>query len=91
MAIENTDSSNFDKGLSLVKSDFDCRIPGVSLRRRIVIYSKCSKISKTFLRLFSNKMFVSRAGIHKMLVKITNREDPDQCDQGLHSLSKAFR
>ena len=26
----------------------------------------------------SNKMFVIRAGTHKMPVRITNREDPDQ-------------
>ena len=29
-------------------------------------YVKCSKISNTFLYLFSNKMLVIRAGIHKM-------------------------
>ena len=28
--------------------------------------------------LFSNKMLVTRPRIHKMLVKIANREDPDQ-------------
>ena len=28
--------------------------------------------------LFSNIMLVIRAGIHKMLVRIANREDPDQ-------------
>ena len=37
-----------------------------------------SKISNTFLFLFSNKMVVIRAGTHKMLVRIANREDPDQ-------------
>ena len=31
----------------------------------------------TFLVLFSNKMVI-RAGIHKMIVRIANREDPDQ-------------
>ena len=41
-------------------------------------YGKCSKILNTFLVLFSNKMLVIRAGIHKMLVRIANREDPDQ-------------
>ena len=43
-------------------------------------YSKCSKISNTFLFLFSNKTLVFRAGIHnfKMLVRIANRKDPDQ-------------
>ena len=39
---------------------------------------KCSKISNTFLFLLSTKMLVIRAGIHKMLVSISNREDPDQ-------------
>ena len=34
---------------------------------------KCSKISNTFLVLL-----VIRAGIHKMLVRIENREDPVQ-------------
>ena len=41
-------------------------------------YGKCSKISNTFLILFSNKMLMFRAGIHKILVRIANREDPDQ-------------
>ena len=41
------------------------------------IYGKCSKILNAFLFLFSNKMLVFRAGIHKMLVRIANREDPD--------------
>ena len=48
-------------------------------------YGKCSKIQSTFLFLFSNKMLVFRAGIHKMRVNIANREDPDQSDLGLHS------
>ena len=41
-------------------------------------YSKCSKISNTFLFLFSNKMLVFRAGIHKFLARVANSEDPDQ-------------
>ena len=41
-------------------------------------YGKFSKISNTFLFLFSNKMLVFRAGIHKFLVRVANREDPDQ-------------
>ena len=36
------------------------------------------KISNTFLFLFSNKMLVIRAGIHKMPDRIMNREDSDQ-------------
>ena len=39
-------------------------------------------------------MLVFRAGIHKMLVQIANREDPDQeetyFDLGLPCLSKPF-
>ena len=37
-----------------------------------------AKIPNTFLFLFSNKMLLFKAGIHKMLDKISNREDPDQ-------------
>ena len=44
----------------------------------VVRYSKCSKISNNFLFLFSDKMLVFRTGIHKMLVRIANRVDPDQ-------------
>ena len=43
------------------------------------MYDTFSKISDTtFLTLFSNKMLVIKAGIHRMLVIIANREDPDQ-------------
>ena len=41
-------------------------------------YGKCSKISNTFLLLFSIKMLVIRTGIHKIIVRVANREDPDQ-------------
>ena len=51
-------------------------------------YGKCSKISNTF----SNKMLVIRDGIHKMLVRIADREDSDQqSDLGLHCLSRPFK
>ena len=36
------------------------------------------KFQTLCLFLFSNKMLVIRAGIHKMLVRIANREYPDQ-------------
>ena len=42
------------------------------------MYSKCSKISNTFHFLFTKRMLVIKAEIHKMLVRIVNREDPDQ-------------
>ena len=44
----------------------------------IACYGKCSKILNTFLFLFSNKMLVFRVEIHKLLVRIANREDSDQ-------------
>ena len=36
------------------------------------------KIPNTFPFLFSTKLLVIKAGIHKMLVRKANREDPDQ-------------
>ena len=36
------------------------------------------KISNTFLVLFSNKMLVVKVRIHKTLVRIANKEEPDQ-------------
>ena len=45
---------------------------------RLLHYSKFSKISYTLLFLFSNKMLVIRADIHKKVNRIANREDPDQ-------------
>ena len=46
--------------------------------RRTDRYGKCSKILNSFLFLFSNKMLVIRTGIHKMLIKMSTREDLDQ-------------
>ena len=37
-----------------------------------------NKISNTYLFLFSNKMLVIKAGIYKCLVRVADREDPDQ-------------
>ena len=52
--------------------------PDMVLTFTINIYGKSSKILNTFLFLFSTKMLVIRDGINKMLVRIANREDPDQ-------------
>ena len=41
-------------------------------------YGKCSKISNTVLFPISNELMVLRSGIYKMLVRMANREDPDQ-------------
>ena len=49
--------------------------------------SKFSKISNTFLLLFSNKTLVSKAKIYKMLVNIANRVDPDQTGSVLFFLA----
>ena len=35
---------------------------------------------RTLFSLFSTKLLLIKAGIHKMLVKIANKEDPDQTD-----------
>ena len=40
-----------------------------------IYFLKCSTF---FLFLFSFKIVVIRTGIHKMLVRIANSEDPDQ-------------
>ena len=55
-------------------------------------YGKCSKIADIFPFLFSNEMLVFTAGIHKMLLRIANREDPYQTasDLGLPCLSRPF-
>ena len=50
-------------------------------------FSKYSKISNTFLILFSNKLLVFRAGIHKMFVRIANRENTDQTASELQKQS----
>ena len=48
---------------------------------------------RTFF-LLSNKVLVNRAGIHKMLVRTANGEDPDQTasasDLGMPCLSRPF-
>ena len=60
-------------------------------------FAECSKMSNSFfLLLLSYKMFIIRAGIHILLVRIANRENPDQTasleavkkqsDLGLHCL-----
>ena len=43
-----------------------------------VYFGECSIVSNTFLVLFSNKILLFKAGICKLLVRMTNREDPDQ-------------
>ena len=52
---------------SVISSESRTRSPTVNILKLLTL----------FFFLFSNEMLVSRAGIHKMLVKIANREDPD--------------
>ena len=56
--------------MSLFILEFLCSVSFQGIR----IYSKCSKFFNIFFFLFSNKMTVTRAGIHELLVKIENRE-----------------
>ena len=44
----------------------------------IELVSTVNVLKFHFLFLFTNYMLVIRTGIHKMLVRIANREDPDQ-------------
>ena len=58
-------------------------------------YCKCSKVSNTFLFLFSNEMLVTRAELDKMLVIKTGKILirlllKKQSDRSLHCLCKSF-
>ena len=44
----------------------------------ISVFGNAKYLFTAKFSLFSNKMLVFRGGIHKMLVKLANREDPDQ-------------
>ena len=44
--------------------------------KHLKLYGKLPKISNTLI--YANKMLVIRAGIHTMLVRKANHEDPDQ-------------
>ena len=67
---------------------------------KISKYGKCFKILNTFLFLFSNKMLVFRAGIHKTLVRYHKQTGKTltrlplllqkQSDLGLQCLSRPF-
>ena len=46
---------------------------------KYIEYGKCSKnFEHSFFVLLSNKMLVIKAGIHKTLVRIAIRKDPDR-------------
>ena len=71
---------------SLINAVLNEKVVLAATHSRVYYFGKCPKILNTFLFLFSNKMLVFRAGIHRMLV----RKDPDQSDLGLHCLSGHF-
>ena len=48
-----------------------------ALAEHYIYYGKFYKISNTFFSFYS-QMFIIRTGIHEILVRITNGEDPDQ-------------
>ena len=63
------------------KSDLGPNICGTNTKLYPTFYAimvNVLKILNTIMFLFSNTMLVFRAGIHKLLVSIANREDPDQ-------------
>ena len=65
---------NFDEYIS----DLPPSPPAPPKKENRLYYGICFKISNTlFCFLFSTKLFVSRAEIHKMLARIANIEDPD--------------
>ena len=66
---------NFEKAIDLFHQAASI---AKNTKGKVHLYSKSSKISNTFLFLFSNKMLVFRAGIQQMLVRIAHRKDPDQ-------------
>ena len=67
------------------------KIDCLKLRNFGNFYGKCSKISNTFLFLFSNTMLVFRVGNYKILFRIVNREDHDHTsDLGLCCLYRHF-
>ena len=60
-------------------------------------YGKCSKFLNRYPFLFSSKLFVTRAGIHTVLVRIAERNtlirlfSKKQSDLSLHCLSRPLR
>ena len=64
--------------------DHDSQTPDINFlpivfpeMRKVQVAVNCLKF-QTLFTLFSNKMWDIRAEIHKILVRIANREDPDQ-------------
>ena len=63
-----------------LKTGFTVQPYGDSPPKTAFLITTCGKCSKTFAHVSLSVLsfVVFRAGIHKMLVRISNREDPDQ-------------
>ena len=72
---EKQQKSNFDTTGNTLKK---IATPSIQNSPNQSDNGKYSTILNTFLALFSNIMLVNKAGNQKMLVRIANREDPDQ-------------
>ena len=55
-----------------------CSLPVLHLANRLVKTVNVLKFQTFFNSLFSKKMWVIWTGIHKILDRIANREDPEQ-------------
>ena len=65
---------NFAEWIFFIKMDWISNKNEIEIKENGELwYRKCSKISNTFLFLFSNKMLVIRAGISKMPISKQGR------------------
>ena len=71
---------NLEAWISLYKSMLYAKLPIINILNILVLYKCMVNVLKfqTLLFLFSNKMWVIRAGIHKIPVRVANREGPNQ-------------
>ena len=69
----------FAKATQVTKQkQIDNKIFNILVLTEQVLVLYCSMVNATFLSLFSNKILVGMVVIHKMFVRIANREDSDQ-------------
>ena len=82
MAIENTASSDFDPHSSIVKSVFDCRLPGVMKMWTITIYNSYSTVLYVYLY-SSNAELASTSCKQTFLLKRKCTQGNKQSSHGL--------
>ena len=61
--------------------------PNGPMKLAIMVMANVQKNHTLYLFLILNKMLIIRAGINIMLVRITNKKDPDQTAKGMRCLS----